>query len=276
MTQYDNAYDDDFGFSTPEAPNKRYAAFHENKIVIRHKQPLDGVAYIAPPKPGESDVLYNKAVYRTRLVTNPKTGETKTIHEEAHGSFTGYLVGMRLNDGDFGKQWEYHFELPGKDETIVINTSYSGPYARNLNNRLCNVEPAHLQGSKMTIAPYCFDGEFIGTDGKPVKIKGVTLMVGDDRMKIEQAFTKESDPPLPAPVKVMVNDQEMTDRKDQLLFLNQHLVESVVPHLSGNLKGKVQLGLTQSKTPSLLEGPRPDGDPLRVDPADITADDVPF
>lgn len=251
-----------FGFGDVEREQKRYAGFHEDKIVLRHKTPLEGVIYVDPPAKGESDVAYNKARFRTRVTKNQQTNETRTIHEEAHGTFTGRLDSIRINQGDFGKQWEFGFKLPGEEGneiTVVFGTAYTGQYGRNLINRLCNLEPNDIKSSALTLQPYCFDGDFINEQtGKPVKIKGVTLRVGD--RKIEQAYTKSTDPALPAPERIEVNGQEVSNYTKQMEFLNQHLLESVIPHLVN--KGKT-LQIEQ-------------GDPTVVPAEDVDENDVPF
>ena len=65
------------------------------------------------------------------------------VHEEHFKSFVGALIGINVEEGKFGKQWEFKIDVSPNEnqlELFILKLNYSSGYAVDVLKRLPNVD----------------------------------------------------------------------------------------------------------------------------------------
>lgn len=143
--------------------------------------------------------------------------EKKIVYEIFHDSFTGKLVGIRTQDGPFGKNWLFDFK--DGEEAYTLQLSYSNSFAKNFLKILPNADLT----KEMKVMP----SQKIEADGK----KKTSLFVAQDGVTLKHAYTKDAPNGLPQMEQVTVKGQQVWDDTKQLEFLYNMVVTTIVPKL---------------------------------------------
>lgn len=173
----------------------------------------------------------------------------KTVHEKYYDNFTGKLVGIKTQDGEYGKSWIFSFK--DKEEVYHLQLSYSNSFATAFLKMLPNVDLA----KEMKVSPSVKE-----VDGKNKS----SLFINQDGVAIKHAFTKDNPNGMPDMEQVTVKGQLVWDDTKRIEFLYQMVANDIIPKLE-TLNGKS----AESPTPKT---------PLDVldTSNDVNPDDVPF
>ncbi len=176
----------------------------------------------------------------------------KTVHEMFYDSFTGKLVGIKTQDGSYGKSWIFSFQ--DKEDVYHLQLSYSNSFATALLKMLPNVDLS----KEMKVSPSVKE-----VDGKNKS----SLFINQDGVAIKHAFTKDRPNGMPDMEQVTVKGQLMWDDTKRIEFLHQMVASTIIPKLEAINGGKAVAD--QSEAPK---------DALDVSyPAEyINPDDIPF
>lgn len=140
----------------------------------------------------------------------------KTVHEKYYDSFTGTLVGLKVTDGPYGKQWDFAFQDSG--EVYHLNLPYSNSFAKNILKMLPNVDLT----KEMKVTPQTKE-----VDGKNKS----SIFINQEGASIKHAYTKENPNGLPPMVTVKVKGEDVWDDTAQLEFLQNMVDTTIVPKL---------------------------------------------
>lgn len=151
----------------------------------------------------------------------------KIVHELHHAQFEGILVSVGTREGQYGKQWEFVFDVDGERYTLQL--PYSNSYVTALLKMLPNVDVS--KPFEMTPSQKVVDG----------KIQS-SLFVKQNGQNIKHAFTKDQPNGLPPMEQKMVKGQQVWDDTNRLAFLEEMVRKDIVPKLS--------TGFTESKNVS--------------------------
>ncbi len=142
----------------------------------------------------------------------------KTVYERFHDSFTGKLIGIKTQDGEYGKSWLFSFK--DKEETYHLQLSYSNSYAIAFLKMLPNVDLS----KEMRVSPSQKE-----VDGKMKS----SLFINQNGNPVKHAYTRENPNGLPQLDKVTVKGQEVWDDTKQLEFLYNMVAKDIIPQLEG-------------------------------------------
>lgn len=142
----------------------------------------------------------------------------KTVFENYYDSFTGKLVGIKTQDGEYGKNWLFSFK--DKEDVYNLQLGYSNGYAVAFLKMLPNIDTS----SEMKVSPRSEE-----KDGKTQ----TTLFVNQSGKPIKHAYTKENPNGLPQWEQITVKGQLTWDSTKQLEFLENMVMTVVVPKLEG-------------------------------------------
>ena len=140
----------------------------------------------------------------------------KVVWEKFYDSFTGKLVGIKVQDGTYGKTWNFSFQ--DKGEIYTLQLSYSNSFATAFLKMLPNID---LE-KEMKVSPSTkeVDGKnksslFINQDGKPLK----------------HAYTRENPNGMPDMEQVVVKGEKVWDDTKRIAFLYNMVQTTIVPKL---------------------------------------------
>lgn len=151
----------------------------------------------------------------------------KTVHEMFYDNFTGVLTDIRIKESaDYGKSWEFVFDVNG--EAYIIQVSYSNSYAKAFLKMLPNIDLSQ----KMTLTPSLKE-----VDGKPQS----SLFVNQNGAAIKHAYTKDNPNGMPKMVQIKVKGNDVWDDTDILVFLTEMVNNDIIPKL-----GKRKIENTQA------------------------------
>lgn len=174
----------------------------------------------------------------------------KTVHEMFYDNFTGVLTDIRIKESaDYGKSWEFVFDVNG--ESYIIQLSYSNSYAKAFLKMLPNIDLSQ----KISLTPSLKEVE-----GKPQS----SLFVKQNGQNIKHAYTRENPNGMPAMVQIKVKGNDVWDDTDILVFLTDMVNKDIIPKL-----GKRQIENTQA------DAAQSNSTPEKSD-FDINPDDIPF
>lgn len=142
----------------------------------------------------------------------------KTVFEKFYDSFTGKLVGIRTQDGEYGKNWLFSFKDGG--EVYNLQLSYSNSFATAILKMLPNVDLS----KEMKVSPSVKE-----VDGKQKS----SLFINQDGIAIKHAYTMENPNGMPDLKKVVVKGQEVWDDTERMAFLESMVMTTIVPKLEG-------------------------------------------
>lgn len=140
----------------------------------------------------------------------------KTVWEKFYDSFTAKLVGIRTQDGAYGKNWLFDFQ--DKGEVYHLQLSYSNSFATAFLKMLPNIDLT----KEMKLSPSVKEVE-----GKQKS----SLFVNQDNKPVKHAFTRENPNGMPDLKSVKIKGQDMWDDTDRLVFLQNMVDTEIVPKL---------------------------------------------
>ena len=141
----------------------------------------------------------------------------KTVYEMFYDSLVGKLVGIRTQDGSYGKNWIFEIQDSG-GEIFLLQLSYSNSYANKFLKMLPNIDVAQ----EMKISPQ------MTIEGK----KTITaLFVNQNGQAIKHFYTKDVPKDLPQWVKIKVSGEEVWDSTEQVEFLEAMVNKDIIPKL---------------------------------------------
>ncbi len=176
----------------------------------------------------------------------------KTVHEKFYDNFTGRLVGIKTQDGEYGKSWIFSFK--DKEEVYHLQLSYSNSFATALLKMLPNVDLAQ----EMKVSPSVKE-----VDGKNKS----SLFINQNGVAIKHAFTKDNPNGMPDMEQVTVKGQLVWDDTKRIAFLYEMVAKDIIPKLEA-INGKATATAAPDAPKSALDTLDAGGD--------INPEDVPF
>jgi len=140
----------------------------------------------------------------------------KTVHEKYYDSFTGKLVNIRTQDGEYGKSWLFSFQ--DKGDVYHLQLSYSNSFAKAFLSMLPNVDFDDV----MKVSPQVKE-----IDGK----KKSSLFVNQKGVSLKHAFTRATPNGLPPMEEVTIKGQKAWDDTKQLEFFYNMVQTQILPKL---------------------------------------------
>ena len=143
----------------------------------------------------------------------------KTVHERFYDSFTGKLIGIKTQDGEYGKSWIFSFKDAG--EVYHLQLSYSNSFATAFLKILPNVDLT----KEMKVSP----STKIGDDGKAKS----SLFINQEGVPLKHAFTRENPNGMPDMEQITVKGTQVWDDTKRLEFLHNMVATQIIPQLEG-------------------------------------------
>ena len=180
----------------------------------------------------------------------------KLVTEKYYDNFTAKLVGLKVADGNYGKQWEFRFQDNG--EVYKLQLGYTNSFAKNIIKMLPNADLS----KEMKISPQ--------TKVEPDGTKKSSIFINQDGKALKHAYTRELPNGLPPMVQVTVKGSLVWDDTDQMVFLEKMVNETIIPKLGGAVV-----------TPATATAPVKDSldtavEELQAGAEEINPEDIPF
>lgn len=140
----------------------------------------------------------------------------KTVYEKFYDSFTGKLVSIKVQDGTYGKTWNFGFK--DKEDVYILQLSYSNSFATQLLKMLPNVDLT----KEMKISPSVKE-----VDGK----NRSSLFINQDGVALKHAYTRENPNGMPDMEQVVVKGEKIWDDTKRIDFLYNMVVTTIIPKL---------------------------------------------
>jgi hypothetical protein len=142
-----------------------------------------------------------------------------TVHAKYFNEFTGKLVGIKVKDGDYGKQWIISF----KDNGEFYH--WQSPYRNGFVSQFLKMLPNVDVSKPMRVQPQ----QKKNKDG----IMKSSLFINQDGQSIKHAYTKDNPNGLPPMTQVMFQGEKKWDDTEQMAFLEAMIMSTIVPKLDG-------------------------------------------
>jgi hypothetical protein len=170
-----------------------------------------------------------------------KNKQDKIVHEKFYDNFTGKLVGIRTQDGAYGKSWIFDFK--DKEDVYHLQLSYSNSFATALLKMLPNVD---LE-KEMKVSPSVKE-----VDGKSKS----SLFINQDGVAIKHAYTRENPNGMPDMVQKTVKGQQVWDDTDRIEFLHNMVATTIMPKLKATeiVSEKIETGIDLEKGDAQING----------------------
>lgn len=179
----------------------------------------------------------------------------KQVTEKYYDNFTAKLVGLKVTDGNYGKQWEFAFQDSG--EVYKLQLGYTNSFAKNILKMLPNADLS----KEMKISPQ--------TKVEPDGTKKSSIFINQDGQALKHAYTRDNPNGLPPMTQVTVKGTLVWDDTDQMIFLEKMVNEKIIPKLGGAVV-----------TPATTTAPAKDSLDQAVEDlqagAEINPEDIPF
>jgi hypothetical protein len=179
----------------------------------------------------------------------------KNVTEKYYDNFTGKLVGLKVTDGNYGKQWEFSFQDSG--EVYKLQLGYSNSFAKNIIKMLPNADLS----KEMKVSPQTK----VEADGT----KKSSIFINQDGKALKHAFTKDAPNGLPPMTQVTVKGSLVWDDTDQMVFLEKMVMDTIVPKLGGVVTEAPATAPVKDSLDTAVEE-------LQAGAEDINPDDIPF
>ena len=138
------------------------------------------------------------------------------VNERFYDSFTGKLIDIKVQDGTYGKTWNFVFR--DKEEPYTLQLSYSNSFSTALLKMLPNIDLAR----EMKISPSVKE-----VDGKDRS----SLFVNQDGKAIKHAYSREHPNGMPDMEQLTVKGVLVWDDTKRLEFLDKMVHETIIPKL---------------------------------------------
>lgn len=140
----------------------------------------------------------------------------KIVSEKFYDSFTAKLVGIRTQDGAYGKSWLFDFQDGA--EIYHLQLSYSNSFATAFLKMLPNVDLSQ----EIKVSP-------------SVKMEGdkqkSSLFINQNGVPIKHAYTKDAPNGMPDMEQVTIKGQLVWDDTKRLVFLQNMVDTLIIPKL---------------------------------------------
>jgi hypothetical protein len=140
----------------------------------------------------------------------------KVVWEKFYDSFTGKLVGIKVQDGTYGKTWNFSFQ--DKGEIYTLQLSYSNSFATAFLKMLPNIDLT----KEMKVSPSTKE-----VDGKNKN----SLFINQDGNPLKHAYTRDNPNGMPDMEQVMVKGEKVWDDTKRIAFLYDMVMTTIVPKL---------------------------------------------
>ena len=140
-----------------------------------------------------------------------------TVHEKFYESFTGKLINITVQDGDYGKTWNFSFQ--DKEDVYTLQLSYSNSFSTAFLKMLPNIDLT----KEMKVSPSTKE-----VDGK----KKNSLFINQDGVALKHAFTRDNPNGMPDMEQITIKGVLVWDDTKRLEFLQKMVDETIVPQLS--------------------------------------------
>ncbi len=164
----------------------------------------------------------------------------KTVTEKFYDNFTGKLVNIKTQDGEYGKSWIFSFK--DREDIYNLQLSYSNSFATAFLKMLPNIDLT----KEMKISP----STKIGEDGKNKS----SLFVNQDGVSLKHAYTKDAPNGMPDMEQVTVKGQQVWDDTKRLAFLYTMVATVIIPKLK-QINGELPAGELIQKEVNNFEKP---------------------
>ena len=138
------------------------------------------------------------------------------VWEKFYDSFTGKLIDVKIADGTYGKTWNFYFHDSG--EVYILQLSYNSSFANAFLKMLPNVDLAR----EMRVSPSSKE------EGGKLK---TSLFINQNGVALKHYYTKDHPNGLPIWTQIVVKGEKVWDSTDQLKFLEDMVMSSIVPKL---------------------------------------------
>jgi len=138
------------------------------------------------------------------------------VHEKFYDSFTGKLLDIKVQDGTYGKTWNFVFQ--DKEEIYTLQLSYSNSFSTAFLKMLPNIDFS----KEMKVSPSTKE-----VDGKNKN----SLFISQDGVNLKHAFTRENPNGMPDMEQVEVKGVMVWDDTKRLAFLYDMVVNDILPKL---------------------------------------------
>lgn len=149
------------------------------------------------------------AVKRTNKLGN-------VVYEKFYDSFTGKLIDIKVQDGTYGKTWNFVFK--DKEEPYTLQLSYSNSFSTALLKMLPNIDLT----KEMKISPSVKE-----IDG----VNRSSLFINQDGKAMKHAYSRENPNGMPDMEQVTVKGVLIWDDTKRLEFLDKMVHETILPKL---------------------------------------------
>ena len=140
------------------------------------------------------------------------------VYEKFYDSFTGKLIDIKVQDGTYGKTWNFVFI--DKEEPYTLQLSYSNSFSTALLKMLPNIDLT----KEMKISPSVKE-----IDGKDRS----SLFVNQNGAAIKHAYTREKPNGMPDMEQLTVKGVLIWDDTKRLEFLDNMVHQTIIPKLRG-------------------------------------------
>ena len=140
-----------------------------------------------------------------------------TVHEKFYESFTGKLINITVQDGDYGKTWNFSFQ--DKEDVYTLQLSYSNSFSTAFLKMLPNIDLT----KEMKVSPSTKE-----VDGKNKN----SLFIYQDGVALKHAFTRENPGGMPDMEQITIKGVLVWDDTKRLEFLQKMVDETIIPQLS--------------------------------------------
>ena len=142
----------------------------------------------------------------------------KVVSEKFYDSFTGKLVDVKITDGTYGKAWNFYFQ--DQKEVYILQLGYNNGFANAFLKMLPNADLT----KEMKVSPVMKEDNG--------KMKS-SLFVNQDGVALKHFYTKDKPNGLPVWKQITVKGEKVWDSTDQLKFLEDMVMTTIVPKLAG-------------------------------------------
>lgn len=140
----------------------------------------------------------------------------KVVFEKFYDSFTGKLIDISIQDGDYGKTWNFVFV--DKQDPYTLQLSYSNSFSTALLKMLPNIDLT----KEMKISPSTKE-----VDG----VNRSSLFINQDGKAMKHAYSRENPNGMPDMEQITVKGVLVWDDTKRLEFLEKMVYETIVPKL---------------------------------------------
>ena len=174
-----------------------------------------------------------------------------TVHEKFYDSFTGKLIDIKVQDGTYGKSWNFVF-VDGA-EPYTLQLSYSNSFSTAFLKMLPNIDLTQ----EMKLSPSVKE-----VDGKNKS----SLFINQNGVALKHAYTRANPNGMPDMVQITVNGVQQWDDTDRLVFLQNMVDTVIIPQLPGVASLATLAPADGTSTAPALEPSAPPA-PAPTDPA---------